>query len=136
MASQAGNKEDEFGLQIAPLLDVLFVLLLFFMVNAGLQQNEGELDDVPTHGGGAPVTSITLGIDSDGAIRWENAPIAPQGDLHLHELKERLRRLADNHGDLPVVIVPQPAAKHQRVVDVLSACHQADIINVSFGSAY
>ena len=35
-----GGEEGEFGLQIAPLLDVLFVLHLFFMVNAGTKQQD------------------------------------------------------------------------------------------------
>ena len=38
-----GSSDGDYGLQIAPMLDVMFVLLLFFMVMAGKQVKEAEL---------------------------------------------------------------------------------------------
>ena len=138
MAGGGGGEEGEFGLQIAPLLDVLFVLLLFFMVNAGLQEQEAELTIQLPGGGrpgeGAPQTPIRLGIEADGVIRWEDAPIADGADYELTRLIARLKLMQEEHDDLPVIITPQPAATHQRVIDVLSACNEAKVKNLAFGS--
>ena len=41
MAGSVGD--GEFGFQIAPMLDILFVLLLFFMVSAGSQKHEASI---------------------------------------------------------------------------------------------
>ena len=38
-----GSSDGDYGLQIAPMLDVMFVLLLFFMVMAGKQVKENWL---------------------------------------------------------------------------------------------
>ena len=51
-----GVSDGEFGFQIAPMLDILFVLLLFFMVSAGAQKHEAALTtQLP---GGKPGESI------------------------------------------------------------------------------
>ena len=39
----SGSVDGEHGFQIAPMLDVLFVLLLFFMMSAGAQKHETNL---------------------------------------------------------------------------------------------
>lgn len=94
MAS-TGNEEGEFGLQIAPMLDVMFVLLLFFMVSAGQVVKETELGvQIPTSGKpGEPTTPspITININEDGTILFNTASIATPDDIRLQELRERLR---------------------------------------------
>ena len=60
MASHA--TDGEHGFQIAPMLDILFVLLLFFMVSAGVQKREGAIR-IPLPGRGpAPLVPVVLEI--------------------------------------------------------------------------
>ena len=64
MASSVGD--GEFGFQIAPMLDILFVLLLFFMVMAGAQKHETALQRTAGLGvaAGILVTLMHLALDS------------------------------------------------------------------------
>ena len=139
MGGGGGGEEGEVGMQIAPLLDVLFVLLLFFMVNAGLQQKEAELNiKLPGKGGqlsGAPKTPIRLTITANGTVLWEDATIGRPDDGELNRLVSRLTGMIELHDDQPVIIAPEPEALHQRIIDVLSAADQANVKNLAFGSA-
>jgi biopolymer transport protein ExbD len=111
MAGSVGD--GEFGFQIAPMLDILFVLLLFFMVSAGAQKHEASL--VTQLPGGQPGKDVPvrIGIDEAGQVDISGAPIdAAQ----------------------PVVVTPTRSTTQQRVVDVLNACAAAGIKNLAFGS--
>ncbi|MEM1059539.1 MAG: biopolymer transporter ExbD [Verrucomicrobiota bacterium] len=139
MASSSGGQDGEVGMQIAPLLDVLFVLLLFFMVNAGLQQKEAELP-ITLPGPTEPVygidlkTPVRLSVLSDGRVLWEDAPIAPSTDRQLAALTAKLAELIRDHDDQPIIIAPEAETRHQRVIDVLAAAHQANVKNLAFGT--
>ena len=132
-----GNAEGEFGFQIAPMLDILFVLLLFFMVSAGAQKHEATLTtQLPGQGGPAGNVPMEIGIDEDGTVSIAGTAIGtPPGDHQLGPLVERLRGLMAANAQQPVVITPTRSAKHQRVVDVLNACAAANVKNLAFGSA-
>ena len=56
MGGSAGSEDGDVGFQIAPMVDVVFVLLLFFMASAGSQVVERELNiSLPSGRGGQPV---------------------------------------------------------------------------------
>jgi biopolymer transport protein ExbD len=129
-----GGSDGEFGFQIAPMLDVLFVLLLFFMVSAGSQKHEAGLStQLP---GGAPGTTVPfeVGIDVDGQVSVAGAPIDDPADAALPQLVDRLKGVVTANNDQPVVITPTRSTRHQRVVDVLNACAAANVKNLAFGT--
>ncbi len=128
-----GNAEGEFGFQIAPMLDVLFVLLLFFMVSAGSQKHEVNLTtQLPGSGSGASVP-MEIGIDEDGQVSVSGAPIDDAADHNLPQLVARLKGVVAANATQPIVITPTRSTRHQRVVDVLNACAGANVKNLSFG---
>jgi len=131
----AGNVGDgEFGFQIAPMLDILFVLLLFFIVSAGAQKHEASLTtQLP---GGAPGGDVPLeiGIDSDGQVSVSGQPVGDPADRQLQPLVDRLSQVLAANATQPVVVTPVRSAKHQRVIDVLNACAAAKVKNLAFGS--
>ncbi|HEY8966665.1 MAG TPA: biopolymer transporter ExbD [Candidatus Methylacidiphilales bacterium] len=137
MAS-GGGEEGEFGLQIAPLLDLLFVLLLFFMVTASQQVKETELGiKLPSSGSspGTPDTPITLGIDVGGQVSFNQTPIDAPKNHDLPDLKQKLADAIRQFGEKQAVIIaPNPHALEERVIDVLNACSAAGVKNISFGS--
>jgi len=137
MASSGNSENGEVGMQIAPLLDVLFVLLLFFMVNAGLQTKEAELNAKlpgPTGKHMELKTPIRLAVLADGQILWEDAVIGAPEDKKLGALVAELTDTMQAQGDQPVIIAPEAEARHQRVIDVLSAADQANVKNLAFGT--
>jgi biopolymer transport protein ExbD len=131
-----GGSDGEFGLQIAPMLDILFVLLLFFMVSAGAQKHEASIatqlpGNQPPPGGVVPV-EVT--IDSVGQVSINTAPLDTPNDSQLVETINRLKAIVASNANQPVIISPMASTRQQRVVDVLNACTAAGVKNLAFGS--
>ena len=137
MAGGGGGGEGEFGLQIAPMLDVMFVLLMFFMVMAGQQVKEAELG-VSVPGSGQPSTTVktpvSIRVAPDGVVSFNDTPIDQREDREMRRLKERLTNLIEASAEQSVIIRPKDGAPYQRVVDVLNACGAARVKNLTFGS--
>ncbi len=136
MAGGGGGGEGEFGLQIAPMLDVMFVLLMFFMVMAGQQVKEAELG-VSVPGGGQPSTTaktpVTIRIAPDGVVTFNDTPVDSREDRAMPKLRARLKNLIEAFAEQSVIIRPNDRAPYQRVVDVLNACGAERVKNLTFG---
>jgi biopolymer transport protein ExbD len=131
----ASAGDGEFGFQIAPMLDVLFVLLLFFMVSAGAQKHEAslttQLPGIGNPGGDVPVE---VGIDVDGQVNVSGAPIDSPTDPALPQLVDRLKGIVAANAAQPIIVTPARSTRQQRVVDVLNACAGAKVKNLAFGT--
>jgi biopolymer transport protein ExbD len=140
MAS-GGGEEGEFGLQIAPMLDILFVLLLFFMVSAGANEKEQELGvKVPGTGpgkaDGTKMTPIVIRIDADGSVFFNDTPTGAPNDALLMDLRSMLERMVQAYSNPedqdPVIISPSARTPHNRIVSVLDAASYAKVKKLSF----
>jgi len=133
-----GSEEGEFGLQIAPMLDVMFVLLLFFMVSAGANEKEQELGvKVPGEGKplqGTPIAPIMVTIDPEGVVYYNGAPAGAPGDTELNDLRGQLKRAMEmlSEDPPPVIISPSAKAVHSRLINVLDAASYAGVKKLSF----
>jgi biopolymer transport protein ExbD len=136
MAGGGGGGEGEFGLQIAPMLDVMFVLLMFFMVMAGQQVKEAELG-VSVPGSGSPSTTaktpVTIRVAPDGVVTFNDTPVDSREDREMPRLRARLKALIEAFSEQSVIIRPNDRAPYQRVVDVLNACGAERVKNLTFG---
>ncbi|MEK0449033.1 MAG: hypothetical protein RL088_1301 [Verrucomicrobiota bacterium] len=138
MAGGGGGEEGEFGFQIAPMVDVVFVLMLFFMATTGDKVTEKELrialPSGQSQGGENIKTPIIIDIGSDGNVFVNNLQMGngPK-DRQLLQLRELLVRSLDAAPEDPVIIRPAPDARQERVVDVLNACAATKKVkNLSF----
>lgn len=135
-----GTSEDgDVGFQIAPMVDVVFVLLLFFMASAGSQVIEKELNISLPSGksasaaGGIPTTPIIIDILPDGRIQMNNQVYDNPASKELPELRAWLKQTIAKFGDKdPVILRPDPQTKHERVMDVLNAASAAGVTKLSF----
>ena len=132
-----GSSDGEFGLQIAPMLDVLFVLLLFFMVAAGVQKHEAAISTTLPGKVHSPLLQVPVlvTIDADGQVNINNAAADKPGSDALPQTINRLKAITSGNPNQPVFITPQPSTRQQRVVDVLNACTAAGVKNLAFGSS-
>jgi biopolymer transport protein ExbD len=129
------------GFQIAPMIDVVFVIMLFFMVMAGSVKVEKELN---TKLPGVAVTSAPtdfvdeqiIAISPQGDITLNDEPFDSPASTDLPQLKATLMRLkqAGDSAKSPVLItiVSDPQAKYRRTINVLDALAVAGIGNVTF----
>jgi biopolymer transport protein ExbD len=131
-----------FGFQIAPMIDVVFVIMLFFMVMAGAVKVERELkSSLP---GLAPPTSdeqvmpdeIIVTVEESGSVLLNEEELDPPTSKPMPNFfnsVNRLKQEADNRGaKVLVTIEAEEQAKYERVVDVLNALAKAKVANVTF----
>jgi biopolymer transport protein ExbD len=137
MAGSVGSEDGDIGFQIAPMVDVVFVLMLFFMACAGSQVNEKELNIALPSGAtsakGTAKTPIVIDISPEGQVSMNNEVYGAPSDRSLQRLKEWLKATIEQFGgEDPVIIRPQPETKHERIVDVLNAAAFAGVKNLTF----
>ncbi|MDE1170461.1 MAG: biopolymer transporter ExbD [Verrucomicrobium sp.] len=126
-------------LQIAAFVDVLFLLLVFFMVQP-LSRPEGELAlELPgTAAQEAPVPlpdAQRIVLRAGGEVLLNELPVGAPSDRELPRLAAILARFraACAADGIParVILVPDDAAVHQRIADVLAACARAGVSGVT-----
>ena len=133
--------EGMIGFQIAPMIDVVFVIMLFFMVMAGAVKVEKELNtqlpgNAETSGPTEMVDEMVIAIAETGEVTLNDEPMDTPTSHELPTLKNTLTRLrqAGEQSKTPtmVTVVSEPQAKYSRTVDVLDALSVAGITNVTF----
>lgn len=122
------------GFQIAPMVDVLLVLLCFFIITWSFARKEMELDvKVPTAENAKesnPVVNQTvLNVKADGSIVWNRKQVSSD------ELLGRLRELAGLFPDYAIILRGDRNARYEHIVDVMDICREANIWNVAFATA-
>ena len=137
MAGSAGSDEGDFGFQIAPMVDVVFVLMLFFMASAGSQIVPKEIRINLPAGQSSTSTStaipIIIDIGPDGTVSMNDETYGLPNDKNLLKLKAWLTNARETFGDKdPVIVRPNPDTKHERIIDVLNAAAKAEIKNLTF----
>jgi biopolymer transport protein ExbD len=139
MGGSVGSEDGDLGFQIAPMVDVVFVLMLFFMATTGSQVKEMHLNitlpsgQPATASSGTPKTNIIVDIAPNGAVLILDKQVADGNDEALETFVTELKQLLQVGPEDPVVIRPAPTTKHKRVTDVLSRCVKAQVRNLSFG---
>jgi biopolymer transport protein ExbD len=126
------------GFQIAPMIDVVFVIMLFFMVMAGrVQIEKHHRTQLPHYDGSVPVNEeVLIRIDDDGQVSLNDDPLDAADSSSLPQLASSLRLLRESsdaaRSTLSVIIQADEAACYQRIVDTLDALSLAHISNVTF----
>ena len=141
MRVNVNPNEGNFGFQIAPMIDVVFVIMLFFMVMAGAVRIENELNtQLP---GTAQTSNSTdfvdeqiITISDTGEVSLNDEPFDSAASKELPQLKATLMRLKQNSDAAKtaavVTIISDEQAKYSRTIDVLDALAIAKIDNVTF----
>ena len=141
MRMQSNSGEGNVGFQIAPMIDVVFVIMLFFMVMAGAVKIENELNtQLPGTAGTSESTDFVdeqiIAISDTGEVSLNDEPFDTPQSRDLPQLKGTLMRLKQNADAAKtpavVTIISDETAKYSRTVDVLDALAVAKIDNVTF----
>ena len=135
------SNEGMIGFQIAPMIDVVFVILLFFMVMAGAVKVEKELPsqlpgNAETQSATEMMDEMVIAITESGDVSLNDEPMDTPTSHELPALKSTLIRLkqAADQSKTPVLVtvVSEQQAKYSRTVDVVNALAVAGISNVTF----
>jgi biopolymer transport protein ExbD len=120
--------------QFTPMIDVVFLLLCFFITTSVFSQWEYEVDVVlPTAQSGKMPDrlpgEIIINITRDGRLIINRQVLTPA------QLRERLVRLARYFPGQPVVVRADRATPYEHVIGVIDSCRLADIWNISFATS-
>ena len=119
------------------MVDVVFVLMLFFMASAGMQVAEKELSiNLPSGqsaaASGVPPTPIGVAIAADGTVQVNGVSYDPANNPDLPLTREYLKGLMGFGTKDPVIIQPAPEVRHERIINVLNAAAAAGVRNLTF----
>jgi biopolymer transport protein ExbD len=131
--SELAGEQERF--QLAPLIDIVFLLLVFFVVTSALQQFEREMSiQVPTAEKGKPPkrTSPPYYVN----IRRDGTLIVSNRTYTLDELRTWLKSLGEAYGASPptIVIRADRNTPSQHLVSVIDACIGAGIGNFAIAN--
>jgi biopolymer transport protein ExbD len=121
------------GMQLAPMIDIVFLLLIFFIVTWQFSRSETELSvSVPTAEEGADPErqkgEIIINVLGDNSIRVEGTTV------DLDQLQNRLAAIVRQNENQPVRIRGDGKVAYQRIVEVIDTCQKAGIWNISFAT--
>ncbi len=141
MAQLKKKTEEKIGVPIAPMIDVVFLLLIYFMVASTLEQQEADLSfqlpgsveqDEPLD---LPDEQI-IAIREDGQVMVNDYPYDSPELERYQELAAMLTRFREastaNKVEAIVTISPAESVPHAQIVRVMDACSLAGIEAVNF----
>ncbi|MFC1576883.1 ExbD/TolR family protein [Candidatus Omnitrophota bacterium] len=119
--------------QMAPLIDIVFLTLIFFMTLSIFNQLETEINiSVPKARESKEAMrspgEIIVNVSKEGKV------IVNQRRLSYVELGDMLKRVSSLFPNQPVIIRADEETYHKFVVNVLDACAGANIWNISFAT--
>lgn len=117
-------------LNLTSMIDVLFLLIIFFMVGTKFIESERQMElKLPQVKPGQALSAAPdkkiVNVYQDGQIMLDRKTVT------LDELSERLAAARSQYRALGVLVRSDGAATFQRVADVLNACKQAGIAELA-----
>lgn len=116
-----GRRKSAYGLNLTPLIDVVFLLLVFFMLTSHFVREQAIPLALPTAESGNPLEGEKLQVvlDDQGRILLDGQAIAPAG------LEQRLQQELARRSEKRVRVRGDKAASLGVTVDVLDAARRA-----------
>jgi biopolymer transport protein ExbD len=123
MSASAGEKDVYDEINITPMLDLAYVLLIIFIIlcTATVQGIKVNLPKASAQPSLAENKTKAVTITADGTIYLDTFPVT------MPELENLLRQYKGANPNLPVIIKADATIQYQRVVDVLDLMGRLEI---------
>lgn len=129
--SQRNNLTTLSEINVTPLLDLAFVLLIIFMITTPLLENNMNLV-IPSSGvPNPPINSSqvqTISIDRNDVIQFNNRIVDPE------TLTRQLLALKETNPDVAIVIRPDRELPVQKLVSLMDTLQRAQITKVGIAT--
>jgi biopolymer transport protein ExbD len=124
------NKDGGGNIDIAPMMDMVFILLIFFIVTSSFVRETGIDVNKPKASSAQELAreSILIGISREGTIHIN------ESQVDLRTLKTILQQMVAEKPDRAAVIVADRDALGGKIVDVLDVCNLARVKKVSIAA--
>ncbi len=125
---------ERLGFQLAPMIDIMFLLLSFFVASQIYAQWESEIDiTLPVATTGEAPTrlpaEIIINIKDDGKLVVNKRAFDQNG------LRNLLGRIAAIYPAQPVIIRADKKTAYEHLIGVLDSCRACAIGNISFATS-
>jgi len=123
------------AIELTPLLDVVFLLLIFFMVSTTFEQDtriEVQLPEI--RGGDTPTANsrvLEIGIDTAGAFSVNGQPVA---DREPDMLQRAIREVVGDEREIPVVIMAAAETPHRAVMTAMDVASRLGLLRIAFAA--
>lgn len=128
------HRKEELELNITPMIDVVFLLLIFFMVSTTFER-ESEikitLPKVSQEGGETKSQVIQVAIDANERIYIDELPLE---DARLATIRAAIAVGGQGLEEPAVVIKADSGVSHQTVVRVMDAARQSGLVKITFAT--
>lgn len=121
------------GINMTPMIDVVFLLIIFFLVSSHLTRTETQIElPLPIAKSGAEdknvdAPRVTLNVKENGQI------LLTGREIDIERLEQRLKEIRETEGDsLEVRVRGSRETPYVFVEPIMLACTKAGIWNVSF----
>lgn len=123
------ESEEEADISMSPLIDCVFLLLIFFLVSTMVKKENRDIDiDLPESGAAEELLpdddALVIGIDRQGLIYLQGE------EAGLNGLHSRLRELSLQDPEQPIRLDADRETPLHRVVEVLDLCQFNQLANV------
>lgn len=126
------RQEQDLDVNLTPLIDVVFLLLIFFMVSTTFVR-ESEIDltlpEASEEQRDLPLDKIEIAVDKNGQYFVNGKALV---NSQLDTMKAALRELATSDGEPLVIISADAQANHQSVITVMDAARQVGLVRITF----
>lgn len=120
---------------MTPLIDVVFLLLIFFMVSTTFDREtriKVELPEADQEAATEQSKTLDLTIDVQGNFYVDQREVV---STNVDVLKRAIGKALEGHTDVPVVLITADAkTPHQAVIAAMDAASQMGLSNISFAA--
>lgn len=128
------DRSDNIDLNLTPLIDVVFLLLIFFMVSTTFEQQSKLKIDLPEASPKATEQNqdaVVIGIDARGRFFINDRQLV---NSQLDTLKIALQKTVGDNKDTPLVLRADARTPHQSVVMAMDAAAQLGLTRLSIAT--
>ena len=126
------QQEEESEIDLTPMLDVVFIMLIFFIVTATFVKEIGldvNSPDKNQNVKDADKQSIVVQITSRDRIQIRGR------DIDVRAVRANIERLHAENPEAPVVVQPHPESSTDTMIQVMDSARQAGVYNVSIAAS-
>jgi len=128
------QRKDDVELNITPLIDVVFLLLIFFMVSTTFER-ESEINitlpEASEEYTDTQLDKVEIAIDAEGRLFVNEQSLV---NSQLGTIRDAIRNALFDLEDPQIIISADAKATHQLVVRVMDAARQLDLVKITFAT--
>lgn len=125
------QNREEVAVNLTPLIDIVFLLLIFFMVSTTFTKENHLSIDLPeatAEAVNAPIQALEILISASGEYSVNDQSLV---NAQLQTLKRALQKMLGERDSAPVIITADAKTPHEAVVKAMDAAGQLGLVNLS-----